>query len=433
MEIVNLGNSVKKMYENSSGLTIYEINGEDTELEFLNGIKLEIPKVSFRSDRVKKYVIVRDNKMPSDNKRFEKDKLYSVDFAYGDIDFDRLENDSDYYERMEKYVFSREGLDEIVKKRCGVLPIDVQISKSTDENGKEESNIEYYYDEQMPGIVMDGVLRSAYREEISREKSGIKPEIEISDDDEYEVKEVRLPNNPIDLLGVLEGTKDIQGEKLEKKQKITWAQAFSDIKKEHDEKVRKRREAKERRRRREAGEDVPEFVDYAKEGSLEETSDNVLVVFNKTGIVVREQNVYDENGVNTGEKRINVFSRYSMCFRDMNTHEISNMITVLLSGVDDKELAKKGTYRDKFVNDICILLLRSSKNMGTKLLPNGLNVKWPYLAKFDPSSDYSIATGETKEQKDFAKLNRSEEESKDREYFLSLNKIERIQGIDRIE
>ena len=75
MEIVNLGRSIKKMYEGPAGLTIYEINGENIELEFSNGIKLETPKVSFESDNVKKYVIFRDNKMPSDNKKFEKDKL----------------------------------------------------------------------------------------------------------------------------------------------------------------------------------------------------------------------------------------------------------------------------------------------------------------------------------------------------------------------
>lgn len=433
MEIVNLGRSIKKMYEGPAGLTIYEINGENIELEFSNGIKLETPKVSFESDNVKKYVIFRDNKMPSDNKKFEKDKLYSVDYVYGDIDFDRLENDRDYYEKMEKFVFSREGLDEIVNKRCGFLPIDVQILKSTDEDGKEKTNIEYFYNKQMLGIVMDGVLRSAYREEMSKAKTGFQPNVEKGNDEEYKVEEVDLPSNPKKRLDLLEGTIDINGEKNNRKRKRSWAQTLSEIRKEHKEEVRKRREEKERRREREAGEDVPEFIDYAKEGNIDEISDNVLVVFNKTGIVVREKNDYDDvTGVNTGKKNLSIFSRYSMCFRDMSTHEISNMITVLLSGVDDKELAKKGTYRDKFVNDICILLLRSSKNMGTKLLPNGLNVKWPYLARFVPSEDCSIATDEKKEQKDFSKINRSKE-VEDREYFLSLNKIERTQEIDRVE
>lgn len=379
MEIINLGYNLEQSYRDDSiGLTIYELK-DNSNIEFSNGIELTTPRVTFSDDNIKKFIILRDNQLPDDD-FFKDNKVYSVDFTYGDIDFKRLQRDKEYKEKMLKYVFSREALDGVVKNACGLLPADVSIDKT----GK---NIQYLYFEGMAEKVLNGVLKASYRTEVKDEE-----------------------DEPEELEELVEQEIDTSYDKFSKfakraegygsgKKRLSFREVIKEWDAERKENARKYKEQVDRRRRRYDGEDVPEPIDYADEGDLDKFGKDLLLIFYRTGIVVREHPLED------GGTKIDVSSRYSVCYRDMENHKLKDMITILIAGVDDAELAKKGEVRDNFIKDIITPLIDYQELCGDFEV-DIIHVPWPYIIKFEPTLHASVSPTDSESRIFYETLNK---------------------------
>ena len=99
------GKSIRKVYQNDSGLFVGEIHENETEIIFYDTIKIVPPKVEFSDDSIKRYVVITHD-LYSNDVEPNSSTVHAVDFAYGIIDEERLNSDEEYRARMEKYVLN---------------------------------------------------------------------------------------------------------------------------------------------------------------------------------------------------------------------------------------------------------------------------------------------------------------------------------------
>lgn len=372
MSIVKTTGPVINSYKDYE-VEIMEI-GEKDQIILQDGTEVKIPYIDFKDGKAKNYIIIRKITPPEDEndktktEKYRNYEIYSIDFVYGNIDFERLNNNPEYKSRFLKYIVSRDGLDNIVKKTCGALPIDVSIPQKQEGDWfKDLSN--FRFDMETVKAVVEGVLKSSHRKKVKLEK-------------EEEPENVQTPKGVWNTLNAIEG-----GNAPKKKKKSVW-QVFAEVDNENAEKRRKKEEKKDRDRRRSMGEKVIEPLDYAEETDFNDVKlEDALVAFYKTGGVIIQKPIYDITGIRTGDyESITVVTRYNLCYKDVGDNRPTEIQTILMSDVDEEKLGLNGEYRDKFISDICLPILKYSKYG----LPLEINQKWPYLGGFDISEDFSM-------------------------------------------
>ena len=409
------GKSIRKVYQNDSGLFVGEIHENETEIIFYDTIKIVPPKVEFSDDSIKRYVVISHD-LYSNDVEPNSSTVHAVDFAYGIIDEERLNSDEEYRARMEKYVFSRKGLDNVVKNYCGLLPIDVNIIDEPEEGEEKrfegfDENINCEYIEGMPEVVLDGVLRASHRR------------VYVDEDKEDEIPEEDIPKNSFEMFSL------IHGAKAPKKQKKSLKEIWADLNKKHDEKYRSKVNETEE------SDEIRKFP--PKEANLDTTGEGLLIICYRTGDVITRRPEYDEEGRRNGKINISKCTRINWCSKDLETKQLSSIITTLLT-VDDERLEKDEDYINKMVLEIGVPLLKYANEMYIgKRVPQSLGVKWPYLGAFDPNAKGGISSKDTKNQKYFARINREEKklEEQVQNEIDENNEIETDfdEGIDRIE
>ena len=354
---------LSKNYYMDSEYEIIEVESAEKEFILPDGSILKNPYINFEGGKAKTYIISKQ--VESVNK---KDKIISVDFVYGNIDFVRLTNDVKYKERFFKYIVSREGLDNIVKKACGALPKDVRVPDSP-ENSEWFKDLKYYeFDAEITQAVIGGVLRKSYRE-----KQKVEP-----------VSESRPSQIPKGFWNAFEA---IEGRRTPKKKKKSILEICQEIDAKNAEINRKRKEERDRRIRRARGEVVEESINYAKEIDWNEVKpEDSLVIFFKTGAVVIQRPKYNEDGTRDGTYETVVVSRYSLGYKEIGSETPVEIQTILMSDIDDEKLALEGEYRDKFISDICLPILQYAK-YGR---PEEIRNTWPYIGAFAFTPDDSI-------------------------------------------
>lgn len=414
MSLVSLNGVAGKIVKDDETETIVMEIEKDMELPLYDGSKIKIPYINFKDNVAKNYIVIK-----SVSGLDSRDSIASIDFVYGNIDFSLLNlPNSEYHQKYFKYIFSREALDGVIRKSCGLLPEDILIPDNCEE-GWIPSESDYIFNKEVLEAVFAGVLKASHREEIDdpREKEDNDLEEDISNESFSEMFRIARGGN------------------IPKKEKKSAKQIFDEIDAENAEKVRKRKEERERRRKQRKGEIVEEPIDYAEEADLSKTEqegqNKVLVVFYKTGIVITKIHLLEKDGTFKEKYATTVTPRYNFCFRNMTIdHKLTERESILIDGVEEEKIVLNSSYRIKLVNDIFVPLLECSKyditeelNLGddSNIWPyNGvfteeLSQKWPYIGVFDgdkkanEGSESSIKTNESL-RKYFRKLGFSSQE-----------------------
>lgn len=378
MAILKVNGISKSNYFAYSGIGILEVESADKEFEFPDGSILENPYIDFGDNEIKTYIIL--GKVKSDQ---NKDEILSIDFAYGNIDFLKLKNDKDYRKRFFEYIVSRKGLDNIVKKICGALPIDVTIpSDLNDPKNKDwDKNINNYTcDLEKIKTIARCVIEKAHR---------VKRTVESVEEPEP----VQIPK------GFWNAFRTIEGSDIPKKKKKSILQVLQEIDEEKANERKERQEKKERKRRQARGEKVEDPIDYAEEIGLHKIKEeDAMITFYKTGAVVIKKPVFDKKGEKTGDYKTSIVSRYSLGYKEINKIGIE-IQTILISDVDEKKLSVKGEYREKFVSDICLPILQYAKYG----LPVEITQTWPYIGAFSSDDALSLKKNAINEEDDLQK------------------------------
>ncbi len=372
MSIVKTNGPVINSYKDYE-VEIMEI-GEKDQIILQDGTEVKIPYIDFKDGETKNYIIIRRINPPEDEnenktEKYKNYEIFSIDFAYGNIDFDRLNNNPEYRSRFLKYIVSRDGLDNIVKKTCGALPIDVLIPKDQKEDWFKDLN-NFRFDMTTITAVVEGVLESSHRKKVK---------VDIKE----EPKNVEMPQGILNTFTTIEG-----GNAPKKKKKSIW-QVFDEVDQENAEKRRKKEEKRDRERKRSRGERVLEHPDYDEEIKFKDVKlEDALVAFYKTGGVVIQKPIFDKKtGLRTGDyESVTVVTRYTLCFKGVGVDKPTEIQTILMSDVDEEKLALNGEYRDKFISDICLPILKYAKQG----LPVEIGKKWPYIGGFDIEENYSV-------------------------------------------
>lgn len=345
-------NGFRKIVFANEKLKVIQVNpGIDYEIE--NGKKITIPNIQFSNSSVKTYVVERKIKSLKDKK-----EVIFYDFVFGNVDGNRLREDSEYVK-----VFS-EHLDKFVNKSCRALPENISI-KSKEEiseddltvRDKEENIYKYEFDKDMLDIIISGVLNSSHRSKISLEKTPPSKNINTF--------EMSLD----EMVKVLEG----RDEGVKKKKKFSLAAIAAQVDKEREEKRLRGRSCDEE--------------------SVEEPEiklDDCYVLFYPTGAVL----IKTPNKLK-GEPSYELVYRYDICYKTSGKSKPVRNQSILISNVNEKKLGEKGKYRDNFIEDICVSIIKYEN--GGQLYASKKPTYNRYVGFFNPKETVSIKRTKDKE------------------------------------
>lgn len=311
-------NSFRKAFRDKKhGVVIVEMERAD-KFQLSNGMEIDLPFVHFEDPNIKNYFITRLIKADS------KETVVAMDFAYGNIDFSRLDSDSEYRERFLKYVVSTDGLKGFVKRHFGLLPDDMAVVQANEDFVPRDVN--FLYDDRMFETVKNGVMQNAHRTEIEGRKVISQEEVEEPQDEQTDASSEK--SNGSSFWGILaRRTKPEKGS--------GWAKELKNV------------YSKDRRNN-------PQKTDEpAKEDSV---GDNVVVAFWKSGAVITEITSLNPDGTR-GAKKADIVPRYNFNFIEPKTKEPVNPQTILISGVEDDKLVSSKEYRSKFIEYVCVPIL----------------------------------------------------------------------------
>lgn len=342
MELIEISDNVTNCYiyykKGGEYIPEIEIVEYDPELTYktITGMEMDIPDIKTQDDSIKTYIIARAVKPLK-----SKDSVVSYDFVYGKVDFYNLYNNAEYREKFLDLI-SRKNLDSIIKESCGALPSDF-----TEEKG-------FKYKKDMLKDIIEGVFEFSHRSKVTIEE-----------------KETITSNKTSISFRDIEGS----NKKVKKKK-------FMDIAEEKRKELLKKLEEN-------GDDDEPK---KAEETKL--STPNSLILFYHTGYVAIQFPVYDFYGMETGEYKKGVVSRYSLCYkpRELNSGETRLepkkyiFESILISDVDDKKLGLEGEYRNKFIEDICIPILKYNDDKRFSISAQ----EWPYIGAFSPDDKVSL-------------------------------------------
>lgn len=370
-----------EIVETHSGVT-YELKG---------GGKIEIPEIQFPdTSGIHTYIVTRKIKPLKAG-----DEVLSYDFVFGDVNFYLLYNDTEYRERFSKYIISRRGIDEILKKVCGALPIDVKVTLEEQKTGKFPEIERYMFDKEMMNHIITSVLASSHREVV-----------DIEDDSSDGSN--KFPKDFKGKMDVLEGTKQ------EKKPKKSFFEVFSDYDKEVAESIEQEKKEKEREAMgfREPREKI-------KEPDIK-TSDP-LVLFYSTGGIIITIPTYTPTGLRSSYDKVLV-NRYNIFYKKPNTNIPIKTRSILIADVEERRLGEKGGYRESFVKDICIPAIQYDNDVRYENDENGeidffKEQEYRFMGEFNPSKEFSVRSVTPRRKwlyEYLAELNKREKEEREK-------------------